>query len=237
LRHFINHQLLAPNVLTVPVDMSIVREFEELTQSLDPGSEYFTLVPWKNSTDLRWISAATEAAFATFESAFERLDAARHVRDYLDLEREVRLYAGYLVTRSECTKLKFHVDWMLTNNEAFTLLTPLCGFEPGQKLLYKKLTGEVAEYSYKPGEAIIFGDHFAHSTPRGAWNPPFTLLVFQFGTDKMVHWPKVLRTQGTQCSLIRCPNGKFVTVDPWKRPVDDEKQLEPIDSRNSETEH
>ena len=158
MKHFLNDSMLAPNVLTVPVDMDIVREFTELALRPDPGPDYLSVMPWKDFNDILWISAKTEAAFRVFQSAFERMDVARHVREYLDIDQDVHFYAGFVHTRRVCKKENFHVDWRLTNNEAFTLLTPLCGYENEQKLLYKKLTGEVAEYVYKPGEAIIFGD-------------------------------------------------------------------------------
>jgi len=207
-KHFLNRDMLAPNVFTIPVDEDIVSEFAELARAAESDPEYFTVRPKWNS-DIRWISADSMAAFGTFESAFERLNAASHVREYLDLETEVRLYAGFLHTRSQCDEPHFHVDWSLTNNEAFTLLAPVCGLGSGQSLLYKKLTGEIAEYAYKPGEAIVFGDHFIHSTPPGSFDQPFTLLVFNFGTDKMSHWDRIKRTTGTQCRLIRLPDGQF----------------------------
>ena len=207
MKHFLNHDLLAPNVLTIPVEERIVAEFEDLAQAADPGPNYSVFrPPW--SSDIRWISANSAPTFDIFQSAFDRLDIARHVREYLDLQDQVRLYAGFLHTRSTCTEPNFHVDWSLTNNEAFTLLTPICGPED-ETLLYKKLTGEIAVYRYKRGEAIVFGDHFNHSTPPGSSNPPFTLLVFNFGTDKMEHWNKIVRTTGEQCSLIRRPDGEL----------------------------
>jgi hypothetical protein len=218
LKHFLNQELLAPNVLTVPVDTAIVAEFEDLARSEDPGPDYRIVKPWSFS-DMRWTTAATETAFRTYEHAYQRLDIARHVRAYLDIERDVAFYTGFLHTRSEPKETNFHVDWQLTNNEAFTLLTPVCGFENGQTLLYKKLNGDVAEYVYKPGEAIIFGDHFQHSSPPGKSDTPFTLLAFNFGTDKMEHWNKILRTQGRQCPLVQRPDGKFMTIDPWTGPV------------------
>jgi hypothetical protein len=207
MKHFLNHEMLAPNVLTVTVDPAIVGEFEGLARTAEDDPEYCTLRPRWNS-DIRWISPESSATFEIFQSAFDRLGVASHVRDYLDLDRDVRLYAGFLHTRSECTEANFHVDWVLTNNEAFTLLTPVCGAE-GQTLLYKKLNGDVAEYAYKFGEAIIFGDHFIHSTPPGSSDPPLTLLVFNFGTDKMEHWGKLMKTTGRQCRLIRRPDGEL----------------------------
>ena len=210
MKHFINHEWLAPNVFTAPVDMAVVEEFSELAQKAQSDPEYCTLKPdWKS--DIQWISAITDGAFAKFESAFERMEVASHVREYLDLSADVRLYAGFLHTRSTCSEPDFHVDWVLTNNEAFTLLTPVSGYED-QKLLYKKLTGEIAEYRYRPGEAIIFGDHFVHSPPPGSSDRPFTLLVFNFGTDKMEHWDKIRHTTGTQCKLIRQPDGQMVST-------------------------
>ncbi|HEX5238291.1 MAG TPA: hypothetical protein VFW39_07510 [Sphingomicrobium sp.] len=211
MKHFINQEMLAPNVLTVPVDMDVIGEFVELADTAESDPEYCTLRPtWKS--DIRWISPESGATFDRFQSAFDRLDVARHVRQYLDLDSDPRLYAGFLHTRSECTDANFHVDWMLTNNEAFTMLAPVCGFGDGQKLLYKKMTGDIAEYEYRPGEAIVFGDHFIHSTPPGSFDPPFTLLVFNFGTDKMEHWDKIMATTGKQCRLIQRPDGRLDTL-------------------------
>jgi hypothetical protein len=227
LKHFLNDSLLAPNVLTVPVDMDIVREFTDLAHSPDPGPDYATVVPWKPSNDIAWISARTESSFQMFQSAYERMDVARHVRPYLDIDREVHFYAGFVHTRRVCKEPNFHVDWLLTNNEAFTLLTPISGFE-GQKLLYKKLTGEVAEYAYKPGEAIIFGDHFTHSTPAGVSDPPFSLLVFYFGSDRMKHWGKLLRTQGRQGAMLRRPDGELVLTEAGKSPEGVGNEVEPL---------
>jgi hypothetical protein len=211
-KHFINQEMLAPNVLTCAVDKAIVSEFEELVRVADSDPDYSTYKPSWNS-DMRWISANSEQAFGQFRAAFERLGVGHRFREYLDLRTEVRLYAGFLHTRSRCARPDFHLDWLLTNNEAFTLLTPVSGFQAGQSLLYKKLTGETAEYAYRPGEAIVFGDHFVHSTPPGTFDPPFTLLVFNFGTDKMEHWDKIVRTTGTQCGLICRPDGQLVRTE------------------------
>lgn len=212
MKHFINQEMLAPNVLTCPVDQEIVSEFKELVSTAPSDRNYSTYRPSWNS-DIRWISANSEQAFGQFRSAFERLEVGQWVREYLDIDREVRLYAGFLHSRSHCSSPDFHVDWALTNNEAFTLLTPLAGLGTGQKLLYKKLTGEIAEYAYKPGEAILFGDHFLHSTPPGTFDPPFSLLVFNFGTDRMEHWDKVVKTVGTQCALICRPDGAMTRTN------------------------
>ncbi|QNM83398.1 hypothetical protein H8M03_03390 [Sphingomonas sabuli] len=218
MKHFINQDMLAPNVMTVPVDDGIASEFAELAGADDPGTDYHVERPWLKYSDMRWISARTERAFERFESAFDRLDVARHVRDYVDLDKKVRFFTGFLHTRSDCRESNFHVDWKLTNNEAFTLLVPVRGLESGPRLAYKQVTGDVATYDYKRGEAIIFGDHFVHSTPEGLSEPPFTMLVLYFGTDKMEHWGKLLRTQGFQCPLLRRPDGEFLRVDPQKGP-------------------
>ena len=90
--------------------------------------------------------------------------------------------------------------------------TPITGNAPGFGLLYKKLTGTIAEYDYKVGEAMIIGDHFIHSTKPGSSDNPTFLLSFTFGTDKMVHWDKILKTAGYQSKLIRQPNGEFMKL-------------------------
>jgi hypothetical protein len=80
-------------------------------------------------------------------------------------------------------------------------------------MLYKKLNGTIAEYDYTIGEALIFGDHFIHSTKPGASDEPVVLLSFTFGTDKMEHWDKILHTAGYQSNLIRQPDGEFVAIN------------------------
>jgi hypothetical protein len=210
LKHFLNREMLAPNVMTVSVDADIVAEFAHL-----PAGEASGLVsvspPW--NSDVRWISPATEESFSVFESAFERLDVARHAGPYLDVERKVQLYTGFLVVRSRCTAPDFHVDWNGANNEAFTLLTPVAANCEGFGLLYERLDGAVGEYDYKVGEAILLGDNFRHSTKPGCSPEPVVLLCFEFGTDRMDHWDKIYRTIGYQAAFLCRPDGKFVRAD------------------------
>lgn len=207
MRHFVNHGLRGPNVMTVPVNRSIVAEFD--SPELHRSSGFESMNPnW--DSDIRWVSPSTPETHEIFESAFERMGIGDRVRYYLDIENEVRLYAGFLVIRSECRTPHFHVDWIKTGNEAFTMLTPVTPNSDGFGLLYKTLDGQVAEYDYKPGEAILFGDEFHHSTKPGRSVQPVVLLCFEFGTDKMEHWPKIYHTIGQQSGMLRQPDGKFV---------------------------
>lgn len=207
MKHFLNKDFLAPNVMTYPVDRAIVAEFE----GLDTASKHFSCLspPSKWNSDIKWISAADEATFELFQSAFDRLGIAAHVRPFIDVEREVRLYAGFLVIRSECAAPHFHVDWLKANNDAFTTMTPVGPGPEDFGLLYKKLDGTVGDYSYRQGEAIAFGDNFDHSTKPGRSDRPVVLLCFEYGTDRMEHWPQINRTIGSQTTHLRQPDGQF----------------------------
>ena len=212
MKHFINSGLMAPNVLTVSVDQQIVDEFLPLTRDPEHDAGHVAVKPpW--SSDIRWLSPASPETFERYEGAFSRLGVAEHVKCYLDLELAVRLYAGFIVMRSSCDSTNFHYDWDKTNNEAFTLITPITSNTTGFGLLYRKLNGEIGEYEYRAGEAIIFGDHFIHSTKPGKSAKPVALLSFTFGTDKMEHWEKIFRTAGYQSHLVCRPDGQFVTFD------------------------
>ncbi len=208
MKHFLNTELFAPNVATASVDYDLVREFAPLASITESNADYFVKRP-KWGSDIRWISADTEETFARFEDAFERLGIGGQVAQYLDLDRAPRLYAGFIVARSVCSEPYFHADWLKTNNDAFTTLTPINGDSAGFGMLYKKANGQIAEYEYQPGEAIIFGEHFVHSTKPGKSSEPVALLCFQFGTDKMDRWPDILVTAGTQSQLITQPDGRF----------------------------
>ena len=144
--HFLNEQMRAPNVATVPVDPAIVREFS--AENYPKISGLGKVKPnWQS--DVHWVAPNNPNAHEVFESAFKRLGIAEHVTRYLDLANEVRLYAGFMVVRSECSAPNFHVDWITTNNEAFTLLTPVSPVPKGFGLLYMTIDGQIAEYDYK----------------------------------------------------------------------------------------
>jgi len=208
MKHFLNKELLAPNVLTVPIDDRLIRErMGPLIGRIDP-EKYFVKSPGWDS-DIRWISARSVDAFNEFQSLFDALGIAAVVEPYLDLEKEVRLYSGFLVERSICEKPNFHLDWVKTNNEAFTLITPVTDNSAGFGMLYDKLDGTIGEYEYKVGEALIMGDLFHHSTKPGRSVEPVVLLSFTFGSDKMVYWEKIARTAARQGSLVRRPDGTF----------------------------
>ncbi len=207
MKHFLNSDMLAPNVSTFTVDHELVASFGDPSEFRGRLS---TIRPRKWRSDIEWISAADEAAFDVFQSAFDALGIAAHAEAHLDLEQGVRLYAGFLVIRSTCAEADFHVDWAQTNNEAFTCMTPVSVNSSGFGLLYKQWTGAIAEYDYAPGEAISFGDFFEHSTKPGHSDEPVTLLCFEYGTDKMDYWPKIYRTIGEQVTHLRRPDGQFV---------------------------
>lgn len=207
MKQFVNFDLGALNVLTIPVDREIVAEFAPLARGPCPEPDYAVVRPNWNS-DMQWVSANTPETFALFQSAFDRLGIAAHVRQYLELESEPRLYNGFLLLRSSCSDTNFHVDWN-TGNQAFTFITPLDERSAGFGLVYEKVTGTIGEYDYRPGEGVMFGDNFLHSTKPGSSDEPVALLCFQFGTDKMDRWDKILETAGYQSLFIQQPDGRF----------------------------
>jgi len=209
---FMNFELGALNVMTAPVDLAIVASFAPLARQAATDSRFAVLQPRWNS-DIQWISANTPETFGRFQSAFDRLGIADRIAPHLDLERAPRLYAGFVLVRSRCTDTNFHFDWIDTGNTAFTLITPMDERIRGFGLLYEKVTGTIGEYDYSPGEAVIFGERFLHSTKPGYSDEPVAMLCFQFGTDKMANWDKILQTAGYQSLLIQQPDGQFAVRD------------------------
>lgn len=205
MKHFLDPDWVAPNVMRVAVDPSIAAGFADLAGELLPASYHVERPPW--SSDIRWISAAEETSYDRFQTAFDRMDVARHVADYIAVDRDVRLYQGFVVARSECSEADFHTDWVGTNNQAFTLLTPIGPPTPGFGLVFKTLLGETRTYDYRAGEALIFGDQFLHSTQPGRSKKPTALLSFTFGTDRMEDWPAIRKTAGFQGGRVRRPDG------------------------------
>lgn len=212
MRHFINDELLALNVLTVPVDHAIAAEFEPLAREFFDGSRFESVKPpW--DSDVQWVSGRTEDAFGLFQSAFDRMKVAQWVEPYVDYDDQIRLFGGFLVLRSACATPSFHVDWLDGNNNGFTMLTPITDNSDGFGLVYKKLSGEAGEYSYRLGEALVIGSNFVHSTAPGRSERPVALLSFTFGSDKMEHWDSLAATASNQSSLYRRSDGVFCRND------------------------
>jgi hypothetical protein len=140
-------------------------------------------------------------------AAFDALDVARHVTEYVAVDHAGRLYQGFVVVRSECREAIFHVDCEDAGNQAFTLLTPIGQPTPGFGLVFKILTGETRSYDYREGRALIFGDQFVRSTAPGRSETPTALLSFTFGTDRMADWPAIGKTAGFRGGLVRRPDG------------------------------
>lgn len=199
---------------TMRVDAGIAREFLPLARRR-PSRHFSTVRPRWNS-DIRWIGPRSPQGYRLFESAFRRLEIARHVEPMLDLDHEPRMYAGFLVTRRRCGSPDFHVDWRDTGGQAFTLMTPASSNASGFGLLYRDDSGAVREYDYRPGEAIFFTDDFVHSTRPGSSDEDVVLLCFTFGTDKMKYWDRIRATSGSQSALMCRPDGKFETISRWQ---------------------
>jgi len=211
MRQFHNADLDAPNVMEFDVDPAIVDEFAHLVRE-QPAGEYTVVRPnW--SSDMQWISPNTLRTFRWFQTRFQRLGAPEHVQPFLDIEQTVRMFSGFLVSRSYCDQPDWHVDWFDTNNEAFTLITPITDAPEGFGLLYERSDGSQGVYNYQRGKAIAFGDRFRHSTKPGRNADPVVLLCFTFGTDRMEHWPAIERTAGSQGNLMRLPDGRFLVHD------------------------
>lgn len=210
-RQFESDIFKAPNVFTLPIDTAIINEFAYLlNQPL--ADEHFHISRPNWQSDIEWISPNSLLCFRFFLDRFIRLGVATHVEPYLDIDSACRMYSGFLVRRSSCIQADFHLDWVDTNNEAFTLITPITENSKGFGLLYKQTDGVVAEYDYSLGEAIIFGDRFAHATKPGHSSEPVVLLSYTFGTDKMEHWHRLEPTGGNQGNLVRLPSGDFRVI-------------------------
>jgi hypothetical protein len=194
------------------VDFSKIRHLKERFQSDEHAHKYAVTSPdW--SSDIKWISPNTIDEFKLFDRLFRDLGVADAVREYVDFEKEIRFFAGYFVTRSICEKADFHLDWFDANNEGFTLITPLTSNAGDHGLLYERKDGSIGEYRYEIGQAILFGDHFIHSTKPGKSDAPIVLFSMTFGTDKNEHLEKVSRSIFYAANIVRLPNGHFFVHD------------------------
>ncbi|MBF9151772.1 hypothetical protein [Novosphingobium jiangmenense] len=226
---FLNPALLALNVFETGIAPDVLAELEALapeTRAMEElGGRYVLSSGVKLSndrprhwrSDICWLSHADEESFAWFDGLYARLGLAELVAPFVPHDREVRLYAGFFVTRSRCDALDMHYDWTLESNEAFTLMAPLTANGGDLGMTYDTVMGERRDLAYRRGKGLVFGPSFLHSTAVGALDERAVFLCLNFGTDRMDNWARIGATTARQCELLRQPDGSFIRQEEWRR--------------------
>ena len=203
---FFNNKLKAPNVVEIKFDFNLIKD---LIKEIDKDDLYTVSPSW--NSDIKWISNNSFRSYGVFNECFNKLQLSKITKQYVEYEEKMILYAGFFVSRSTCSDFNFHHDWIKsTQNNAFTLITPLIHPKDGIDLLYTDFDGKVRKYQYEFGKGIVFGSDFLHSTEKGNSTSPSVLVSMTFGTDKMNLWEPISKTVLNQGNLVRLPNGNFV---------------------------
>ncbi len=225
---FLNAALMAPNVFECDMPDAIIDELAPLaieTRRMEEKGARYTLSngvrlynerPSGWSSDICWLSHADEPAYDWFEDVFHRSGVGPMIAPFVPHDREIRLYAGFFVTRSSCSALNMHCDWLTQDNQAFTLMAPLTANTGGLGLTYESVRNERPTLTYRLGKGIVFGTDFRHSTAIGELDERAVFLCFTFGTDRMEHWPQIARTAAMQCDFLRQPDGTFLRYAEWR---------------------
>ena len=177
-----------------------------VSQSRNPGSQYFVVSYGHNP--LLWVSCNTAETHALYRRFFDRLAIEPLLGQFVDHDRHLVMYCGFLVIGDRAPSPKWHLDYAAGAN-AYTLITPLFELEPGHGHLLDRIgRDEIATYRYAVGDAIVFGDHFYHSTqPYDRAGRARVLVSMTFGTDKLKDWPLLEQTIGEQSNYLVLPCG------------------------------
>ncbi len=157
---------------------------------------------------LLWVSNNDMRTYDVFRKCFGSLSIAEDVKELVDCKKDIMLYSGFFVISDHLDREIWHVDYHKGAN-AYTLITPLYDLHKDHgNLLYKDKDSNIHKYTYKLGEAIIFGDEFSHTTesydPAGEVR---VLLSMTFGTDMLDYWSIIKKTIGTQSEFYILPCG------------------------------
>jgi hypothetical protein len=205
---FFNPEFESENVIKLNFPIALAREINTLLMDSKVLGRLATVSPRWNS-DIKWLSPNSLHDFKIFSKIFDALNVSKLIKDSLNLNYELILYCGFLVTRSKCNAVNYHADWHDLGLKAFTLITPLVEEGDDLGIYYKKTDSSEGIYKYKPGEAIIFGSDFIHSTMPSTSNRKIVLLSFTFGINDISFLPQISRSIGSQSNLYRLPNGDF----------------------------
>lgn len=226
--YFLNPALMTLNAFEIDMPDDLVSELAPLALEsrameqnqgrfqLSNGVALYNERPRHWRSDICWLSHADEQAYFWFEATFQRLGLATLVAPFVPHDREIRLYAGFLVTRSRCDALDMHCDWLCEDTEAFTLMAPLTANASDMGMTYDTLLGKQRDLTYRLGKGLVFGPRFRHSTAVGQLDERAVFLCFNFGTDRMDNWSRIGATTAKQCDLLRQPDGTFITQARWR---------------------
>lgn len=174
------------------------------------GSEYYIFS--YGEYPLLWFSSHTPGTFALYRRLFEALQLGERFKPLIDHEQGIQIYCGFLVIGDRADEPLWHVDYP-PGTPAYTLITPLFIPEPehGHLLYFRAQDRKLATYSYQPGEAIILGEDFLHSTePYTSQGKLRVLVSLTFGTDKWQHWNQLKTAVTTQSKYYLQPCGHAV---------------------------
>lgn len=220
---FFNPAMMTPNTFEIDVAPDVLADLQQHTAVLrtmeESGRTYavgedlrlYNVRPRKWRSDICWLSHADEPSYYWFEDIYRRLGLGAMVAPFVPHDREIRLYAGFFVTRSRCEALDMHCDWLTEGNDAFTLMAPITPNASGLGMTYETARKELRELTYQVGKGLVFGTHFRHSTSIGQLDERAVFLCLNFGTDRMENWPNIARTTATQGDFFRQPDGSFIT--------------------------
>lgn len=176
---------------------------EEIAQS----SKNYYLTSY-GTNPLLWLSCNNRTTYNIYKRFFDALEIDQEVKELVDHNKNIVMYCGFLVIGDRAPNSLWHVDYK-PNANAYTLITPLFELDNDHNhLLYKTTEKITSSYKYSLNEAIIFGDHFLHTTePYEKSKRIRILLSITFGTDKMRHWPVLSQTIGSQSKFMILPCG------------------------------
>lgn len=174
---------------------------------LGQGDELYYICTY-DKEPLIWLSNNNLHTYTMFKKFFDALNLKEAVKGLVNFDEDIILYSGFLVIGDRAYQEAWHVDYVPSAN-AYTLITPLSQLAPEHgNLLFQDADGDAQTYTYNYGDAIIFGDHFMHSTePYAQSETPRVLVSLTFGTDKFEHWPALKQTIGEQSEFMVLPCG------------------------------
>lgn len=178
-----------------------------LNQTIKESKNNYHLTSY-GTNPLLWFSCNNQKTYNIYRRFFDALGIEQEVKELVEYDKNIIMYCGFLVIGDRAEDFMWHVDYFPDAN-AYTLITPLFELDNDHNhLLYKNSDKVISSYKYSINEAIIFGDHFVHSTePYEKAKRKRILLSITFGTDKLQHWKALKRTIESQSKFLILPCG------------------------------
>ncbi len=160
---------------------------------------------------LLWLSNHTLKTHQLFADFLNGLQLEPPMQKKVDFDKRLQVYSGFFVIGNRASEMSWHFDYR-KGAPGYTLITPLFDWQTEHGgLCYRDRQGQIQDYDYQQGQALILGEGFEHCTQPYPVSSQLRVLVsLTFGPDRWDQWDLLKQNIAEQSYYYHQPCGHAV---------------------------